>query len=97
MLIVPEPVSVNETRWIIYQMRPKPADATFDEDKARRDADFVQETGLREDRAAATSIQAALKSGANTHFTFGHYEAAIGHFHRQLTEHVGMVGEGDSR
>ena len=46
-----------------------------------------------EDRAAAESIQSALTSGANTHFTFGHYEAAIGHFHRQLTEHVGMVGE----
>ena len=91
MLIILEPISVNETRWIIYQMRPKAADATFDEAKARRDADFVQETGLREDRAAATSIQEALKSGANDHFTFGQYEAAIGHFHKHLTEHVSKV------
>ena len=91
MLIILEPVSLNETRWIIYQMRPTSADATFDEDKARRDADFVQKTGLREDRAAAKSIQDALPSGANTHFTFGHYEAAIAHFHRQLTDHVEMA------
>lgn len=91
MLIILEPVSVNETRWIIYQMRPKSADATFDEAKARRDGAFVQETGLLEDRAAAKSIQDALASGANEHFTFGQYESAIGHFHRHLTDHVEMV------
>ncbi len=32
-----------------------------------------------------------MASGANTHFTFGHYEQAIGHFHRHLTAHVEML------
>ena len=51
----------------------------------------MQESGILEDRHAAREIQAGLASGANTHFTFGHYEQAIGHFHRHLTEHVEML------
>ena len=54
--------------------------------------DFVQDAGLTEDRAAACAIQQGLSSKANTHFTFGHYEQAIGHFHRHLTEHVARLG-----
>ena len=41
--------------------------------------------------ASIAEIQAGLASGANTHFTFGHYEQAIGHFHRHLAEHVEML------
>jgi choline monooxygenase len=89
MLIILEPVTPSETHWVVYQLAPrlkngKPLAIA----EARRDASFVQDAGLTEDRQAACAIQAGLASGANSHFTFGHYEQAIGHFHRHLTEHV---------
>jgi hypothetical protein len=52
--------------------------------EARRDADFVNETGAAEDRDLACAIQSSLGSGGNEVFTFGHFESAIVHFHRQL-------------
>lgn len=94
MLIILEPVSPTETHWVVYQLAPKIKHGKpLDIEQARRDASFVQDAGLTEDRAAARAIQAGLASNANTHFTFGHYEQAIGHFHRHLTEHVGMLGQ----
>ncbi len=89
MLIILEPVSPSDTLWVVYQLAPrikngKPLDIA----EARRDANFVQDAGLTEDRQAACAIQVGLASGANSHFTFGHYEQAIAHFHRHLTEHV---------
>jgi choline monooxygenase len=89
MLIILEPVTPSETRWVVYQLAPRVKNGKpLDIAEARRDASFVQDAGLTEDRQAACAIQAGLASGANTHFTFGHYEQAIGHFHRHLTEHV---------
>ncbi len=92
MLIILEPVSPTETRWVIYQctLQPEPGQ-TIDLETAKRDANFVQDTGLVEDREAAHSIQSHIPSRANTHFTFGLYEQAIGHFHRNLTAHVEML------
>ena len=58
---------------------------------AKKDASFVQDTGLMEDRGAACSIQAGLASGANEHLTFGRYEKAAVHFHSTLTEHLRML------
>lgn len=95
MLVILEPVTPTETQWVVYQISPKPKDGeTVDMDQAKKDAGFVQDTGLIEDRAAAHSIQTHIASGANDHFTFGRYEQAIGHFHRNLTEHVAMLGRG---
>ena len=92
MLIILEPVSPTETHWVVYQLAPRIKNGQpLDLEVARRDANFVQDAGLTEDRAAACAIQAGLASNANTHFTFGHYEQAIGHFHRHLTEHVSML------
>jgi hypothetical protein len=61
----------------------------IDAGKVPRDA------GLTEDRQAACAIQAGLASRANSHFTFGHFEQAIGHLHRHLTEHVEMLKTAD--
>jgi choline monooxygenase len=89
MLIILEPVSPTETHWVVYQLAPRIKNGKpLDIEEARRDASFVQDAGLTEDRAAACAIQSGLASNANSHFTFGHYEQAIGHFHRHLTEHV---------
>jgi len=94
MLIILEPVSPSETHWVVYQLAPRIKNGKpLDLEEARRDANFVQDAGLTEDRAAACAIQAGLAANANTHFTFGHYEQAIGHFHRHLSEHVSMLGQ----
>jgi len=84
-LVILEPVSPTQSQWVIYSMVNKAPDGspiTFEE--ARRDAAFVSDSGQEEDRAAATAIQEALPSGANSHLTFGHFEKAIVHFHQQL-------------
>lgn len=92
ILIILDPVSVNETRWVVYQLSPKPVPGReIDMEKVRRDANFVQDTGLIEDREAAKGINDHIASGANTHLTFGRFEQAIGHFHRHLTEHVAKL------
>lgn len=92
MLIILEPVSPTETHWVVYQLAPRLKHGKpLDIEQARRDASFVQDAGLTEDRAAARAIQAGLAANANSHFTFGHYEQAIGHFHRHLAEHVAAL------
>ena len=94
MLVILEPVSPSQTHWVVYQLAPRIKNGQpLDLEKARRDAGFVQDAGLTEDRAAACAIQQGLASKANTHFTFGHYEQAIGHFHKNLTEHVELLGK----
>jgi len=94
MLIVLEPVTPTETRWVVYQMCPRIKNGEpVDLERAKRDANFVQDEGLMEDRGAAKSIQAGLASGANTHLTFGKYEQAAGWFHKHLDRHIAMLGD----
>ncbi|MGZ0186940.1 MAG: aromatic ring-hydroxylating oxygenase subunit alpha [Alphaproteobacteria bacterium] len=92
MLVILEPVSVSETKTVVYQISLRPNDGEkVDMAAAKRDAGFVQDEGLVEDREAACAIQAGLETNANTHFTFGKFEKAICHFHKNLTEHVEML------
>ena len=55
------------------------ADAASEEAfaRAKKDPAFLSETGLKEDEKVVTDIQAAISSGANTHYTFGRIESAI--------------------
>ncbi|MEC7806153.1 MAG: aromatic ring-hydroxylating dioxygenase subunit alpha, partial [Pseudomonadota bacterium] len=62
-----------------------------DLERSKKDAAFVKDTGVEEDREAACSIQRGLMGDANTHFTFGRFEKAIVHFHRQLTAHINAL------
>jgi len=90
LFIILEPVSPTETRWIIYQMTNEGEGSSPENlEAAKRDADFVQDTGLLEDRAAAKSIQDSLASGANSHLTFGKFEQVIVNFHKSLHELIG--------
>jgi len=82
-LVVLEPLAVDRTRMVAYTL------ARCDDDpeslaEAKRDAEFVNETGAAEDRDLVCAIQSSLAGGGNDVFTFGHYESAIVHFHRQL-------------
>jgi hypothetical protein len=76
---------------VIYSLVNEAPDGTpITIDDARRDAEFVSDSGQEEDRAAATAIQEALPSGANSHLTFGHFEKAIVHFHQQLARALNL-------
>ena len=82
-LVVIEPVADDRTRLVTYSLTNRGADAD-DPAAARRDAEFVNETGGKEDREVVVAIQRSLASRANEFFTFGRFEAALAHFHETL-------------
>ena len=81
-VVILEPLAVDRTRQITYTLANDPGEAALAE--ARRDRDFVGNTGAQEDLAVVTSIQKSIGSGANDAFTFGRFEGCIVHFHREL-------------
>ena len=88
-LVILEPVSFEETNWIVYRLSPSGTQRSPEKlQNSRRDAAFVKDTGVAEDRVAASSIQKALLGEGNTHFTFGRYEAAAVHFHENWQRHL---------
>jgi len=84
-LVVLEPIDPNRTRVYTYQLTNR-GDAASAVESAERDSGFVAQTGALEDVELVTSIQRSIGSGANEHFTFGHFESAIVHFHRNLAK-----------
>ncbi|MGH8764567.1 MAG: aromatic ring-hydroxylating oxygenase subunit alpha, partial [Burkholderiales bacterium] len=81
-LVVLEPLATGRTRQLTWSLANDAGAEALAE--ARRDAEFVGNTGTLEDRAVVLSIQRGLASNANEHFTFGKYESMIVHFHRVL-------------
>lgn len=91
-LVVLEPVSPTKTLSIVYRLRNLDANGEpVDLEVAKRDAGFVKNSGIEEDRHAARTIHAGLGSKANKHFVFGHYEKAIVHFHENLAAHLARI------
>ena len=89
LLVILEPLSVNQSRWVIYRLQPPDAsNSPKDLEKSKKDAAFVKDTGVIEDRAAACSIHAGMLGQGNTHFTFGRYEKAAVHHHQNLRAHL---------
>ena len=92
-LVVLEPVAPDQTRYLIYRVNNvNPDGEKYSDEEVQRDIEFVNETGLDEDREAAVAIQAGLASNANTHLTFGRYEKAIVHFHQSLSHYLDGKG-----
>jgi phenylpropionate dioxygenase-like ring-hydroxylating dioxygenase large terminal subunit len=88
-LVILEPVSFKETNWTVYRLSPPGTQKSPEKlQNSMRDAAFVKDTGVAEDRVAASSIQKALLGEGNTHFTFGRYEAAAVHFHENWQRHL---------
>ena len=84
-----EPLGPTRTQMLIYRVTNKTSDgSTTDVEEAKRDAVFVKAAGFDEDREAACSIQGSLGSKANQHLTFGHFEKAIVHFHKNMAAHL---------
>ena len=90
-VVVLEPLAVDRTRQITYTLANDPGEAALAE--ARRDKDFVGNTGALEDLAVVSSIQKSIGSGANEVFTFGRFENCIVHFHRALEGSLALGGE----
>ena len=87
-----EPVNPHQSRWVIYRLRPPGAEDTPEAlEKSKRDAAFLKDTGVIEERAAACAIQAGMAGPGNTHFLFGRYETAAVHFHQQLEAHLDLL------
>ena len=84
-----EPLSPTRTQMLIYRATNVTSDGvSTDIDDAKRDAGFVKDAGFDEDREAACAIQGTLGTKANQHLTFGHFEKAIVHFHKNLAQHL---------
>ncbi len=85
-----EPLTTTRTRFHTYRLTNRGEAARDGADaKATRDADFVADTGGKEDAAVIRAIQNGIDSGANTHFTYGYFEQAIVHFHKTLDALLG--------
>ena len=88
-LTIMEPVAPGQTQMVTYSMTKEAnPDYPISLKEAKRDADFVNETGQDEDREAARSIQQTVGAGANTHLTFGYFEKAIVNFHEHLSSSI---------
>lgn len=87
-----EPESPFRTRYYNYRMTMPTADgktpSTEAVGHAKKDAAFLSDTGLKEDAKVIQDIQAAIGSGANTHYTFGRFESAIVHLHKNLAANL---------
>ncbi len=91
-LSISEPLSPTQTRFITYRITNKGDANDADDERAKRDASFVADSGGREDRAVVQGIQDGLASGANEYFTYGKFEKAIVHFHKTLTGMLTRLG-----
>lgn len=83
VMIVLEPNGVAATNTHAYLLTNKGRD----EDAlaaAKKDGAFVSQTGAEEDRAMVMAIQHGMQGDANDAFTFGRFEAAIAHFHKNM-------------
>jgi phenylpropionate dioxygenase-like ring-hydroxylating dioxygenase large terminal subunit len=87
-MIVLEPLAVDVTRSVAYALSDHYDGSAEAEAVLAREDDFSRK-GAEQDRAVVTSIQRALTANPRTHFQFGLFEGAIGHFHRQLAEILG--------
>ena len=87
IMTVLEPLSVDRTRLVTYTL----SNQTTDEEgrTAIRRHEISSPPDAAEDRAMACAAQRDLAAGANSVFTFGLFEGAIAHFHRNLAAAIG--------
>lgn len=83
-MIILEPTSVDSVRFVTYTMSDH-YDGTPDAEGVLEREDSFAAKGARQDREVLSSIQRSLGANPRTHFEFGLFEGAIGHFHRELT------------
>ncbi|MEO1081948.1 MAG: aromatic ring-hydroxylating dioxygenase subunit alpha [Pseudomonadota bacterium] len=86
-----EPLTPSSTRYYRFNMT-MPGDASEEAlTRAKKDVQFLAETGNLEDIKVLGGIQAAVHSEANEHYRFGKFESAIIHLHKSLHEHLALL------
>lgn len=83
-LAVFEPLAVDRTRTVTYTLTRRGADEAS-QASVTKGKDFVA-AGLDEDQEVQIAVQRGLAARANEVFTFGLFEGALRHFHRNLAE-----------
>ena len=83
-LIVFEPLAIDRTLMVSYTLTRLAADETG-RASLKQGNDFVN-AGLEEDRAVQIAVQRGLAARANDVFTFGLFEGALRHLHKNLAE-----------
>jgi phenylpropionate dioxygenase-like ring-hydroxylating dioxygenase large terminal subunit len=91
ILLVLEPCGVGETNVVAYAMTNAKRGEEDPVAAAKRDAEFVSNTGAGEDRDMVCGIQRGMAAGANDVFTFGRFESAIVHLHKNLNAALGAA------
>ena len=97
-----EPESPTRTRYFNYRLTLPTIDGGEPSDealaRAKKDVAFLSDTGDKEDAKVVCDIQAAIESGANSHYRFGRFESAIGHLHKNLALYLARLEtlEGDA-
>lgn len=88
-----EPLNPAQTKVTFFHLtNPSKKDNLVAASKtAQNDLDFVNETGQTEDIAVVEGIQRSLHTNANEYLTFGAFEPAIVHFHKQLAQSLGQA------
>jgi phenylpropionate dioxygenase-like ring-hydroxylating dioxygenase large terminal subunit len=87
ILAILEPDGLERTLQTTWAFTDRPADDRSSQAFLESGRDLV-DAGTEEDRAVACAIQRGLASEANKHFTYGRFEAAIVHFHRELRDAI---------
>lgn len=90
-----EPESPTRTRYFNYRLTLPTVDGHGPSDealaRAKKDVAFLSDSGDKEDAKVVSDIQAAIGSGANTHYRFGRFESAIGHLHKNLALYLARL------
>ncbi len=87
-----EPLSPTRTRYFSYRIGERIAEGDAESAaRMKRDADFVSDTGVKEDAEMVQRIQEGLASGANSHFLYGQFEKAIVNFHQHMTRLIDRI------
>ncbi|NCG41797.1 MAG: Rieske 2Fe-2S domain-containing protein [Actinobacteria bacterium] len=90
-LTIMEPLSPSSSQIVTYSLTNTQANGKQTPiEEAKRDAQFVKESGQDEDRAAARLIQQTVTASADSHLTFGCFEKAIVNFHQHLLRSLGQ-------
>lgn len=92
-----EPESPTRTRYFNYRLTLPTVDGGEPSEdalaRAKKDVAFLSDTGDKEDAKVVCDIQAAIESGANSHYRFGRFESAIGHLHKNLALYLTRLEE----
>ena len=95
-----EPESPTRTRYFNYKLSLSSPEGRHPTDaelaKAKKDVAFLSDSGNKEDAKVVVDIQAAIGSGANTHYTFGRFESAIVHLHKNLAKYLDRLDQCES-